>query len=606
MRAINLSHTVLFAVITGLLIGFLPPAGNAASKRQPSGQQPSAPERQNFEGKMLATPLPGRGCFVAHYGDPKWQPIKCHPGPKTPNPLARGAKPFYVGAGTDYFSHPSGLISSATGSFDAVTNVTAESGPTYYSPTIAHTNVYSLQMNANTFTTTACNGSANCSGWEQFIYSQTQCNGACIFIEYWLLNHTSPCPPNQGWYYYAGTPTTVPGCYLNTAFAAVPVQSLSDLGGLRLSGKVASNTDTVSLSVANGDVYAASNASIAGLGQGWTGIEYNLVGDCCALGAYFTSGPATIKVKVSTVNGVQTAPVCSTSGSGATAETNNLDLVGSCSATGGAQPAISFTESGGGDLPPGITQGDTHLITIGGVHYDFQETGEYILAQAGTDLIVQSRQAFLGASHVVSWNVGLAVQMGKDLIILYPASSLVINLAPTQLADGGSITLDAGVIVNRHGNLFTISRPEGDIVQANELGDHIDATVQLSPAEASQAKGLLISRNGALTANGGALLHGYLSSESFHDYAQTWRVDPAQSLFLAEGRPEPSGPIKPTAADMPSKAAQDTARKVCIQAGVNNAILLKDCILDVAVTGNDALAESYVYSPRFKKDLTLR
>ena len=490
--------------------------------------------------------------------------------------------------------------------------MTTEYGPTYYSTTVAHPDVYSLQLNANAFTTPACSSSPNCYGWEQFIYSQTQCNGACIFIEYWLLNHNSSCPVGQGWLYYAGTPTTVPGCYLNTAFKGLPVQPLSDLAGLRLSGAVSGNTDTVSLSVANGDVYAASNASIAGLGQGWTQVEYNLVGDCCALGAYFTSGPAAIKVRVSTVNGTQSAPVCSTTPTcvggfcGDTAETNNLNLTGSCTATGGAQPAISFVESGGSPLPPGVTQGDTHLITIGGVHYDFQETGEYILAQAGTDLIIQARQDYLGASHAVSWNVGLAVQMGKDLIILYPGAKLIINLVAAQLQDGGSIALDAGVTVTRHGTLYTISRSQGDIVQANDLGNHIDATVHLGAAEAPQARGLLISRNDALALRGGALLRGMLSPESLHAYAESWRIDSAQSLFPEEGRPGTSGAtISTTAAGLPSKAAQDTARQACSRTGVTDAILLKDCILDVGVTGNNSLADPFVYSPKPKRDATL-
>ena len=396
--------------------------------------------------------------------------------------MSRGPKPTYVGAGNDYFSQPGGLITSATGSFDAVTNVTAEFGPTYHGgPNVAYANVYSLQMNANTFSTTSCSGSPNCLGWEQFIYSQTQCNGACIFIEYWLLYHTSPCPPGQGWNYYAGTPTTVPGCFLNTAFRGVPVQSLKDLAALRLSGGVSGNTDTVSLSVANGDVYLATNPSIAGLGQGWKTVEYNLVGDCCAYGAFFTVGPASIKVRVSTVNGTPNAPACLTSATGTTAETNNLNLTGPCSPTGGAQPSISFTESGGGPLPPGVTQGDTHLITSNGIHYDFQETGEYILVQAGTDLIVQARQDYLGGNRSVSWNIGVAVQIGKDLIIIYPSPNIVINLVPTTLSDGGSVALDAGVTVTRHGNLFTIARPQGDIVQASALGNHIDATVRLGP-----------------------------------------------------------------------------------------------------------------------------
>lgn len=609
----------LSLVIAVLIVTILQRDAIAQNRANPPSA-PSLAERQSFREKMLAIP-PGKGCFVARYADPHphWEKVKCGNPPKTPNPMARGPKPKYVGAGLDYFAQPSGgFITSATGSFDSVTNATAESGLTYHSPTVAHTNVFSLQLNANAFSTTSCSGSENCYGWEQFILSQTQCSGGpCIFIEYWLLNHASPCPSGQGWNYYAGTPTTVPGCFLNTTPTSVSVAvqpcctgKLADLADLRLSGTVSGNTDIASLQVANGDVYIANNPSIVGLGKGWTQVEYNLVGDCCAYGAYFTAGPVTMKVRVSTVNGTQNAPTCSTTPicaggfCGDTAETNNLNLTGSCSATGGTQPSISFTESGGGPLPPGITQGDTHLITINGDHYNFQETGEYILVQAGTDLIVQARQDYLGSNRSVSWNVGLAVQMGKDLIILYPNTSLVINLAQTQLSNGGSLSLDAGVTVSRHGNLFTISRPQGDIVQANALGNHIDATVQLGAAEVPLAHGLLVSRNGALSRRDGTILRGIVSPASLHDYAESWRVDAAHSLFPAEGRPQPSGISTPRVSDTPSKEAQDKAREACSRAGVTNAILLKDCVLDVGVTANDALVDPYVYSPKPKRDVT--
>ncbi|UPT95439.1 hypothetical protein J4G48_0040510 [Bradyrhizobium barranii subsp. apii] len=594
----------MFVVTTLSSIGV---AAQRTPPKAPNNPQPNATERQDFHEKMLAIPH-GEGCFVARYADkqPRWQKIKCGKPPKTPNPMVRGPKPTNVGAGQDYFSQPGGLITSVTGSFDSVTNVTALSGPTYYSPTVAHTNVYSLQMNANTFTTSACSGSANCFGWEQFLYSQTQCNGACIFIEYWLLNHTSPCPTGQGWLYYAGTPNTVPGCYLNTAFAGLPVQSLQDLGGLRLTGSVSGNIDTVSVSVANGNVYAATNASIAGLGQGWRTVEYNLVGDCCAFGTYFTAGPASIKMRITTANGTQNAPTCLTSATGATAETNNLNLTSPCSAAGGAKPAITFTESGGGPLPPGISQGDTHLVTIKGVGYDVQGTGEYTLLQA-PDLNIQARQGYLGANRSVSWNVGLGVEMGKNRVIFYPNMSMVIGLAaPTTLSDGGSVMLDAGVTINRHGTLLTMSRPEGDIVQANSLGDHIDVTVRVQPFVGAQAHGLLVSRNNALLHRDGTSLKGTPSIAAFNDYAESWRIDSAQSLFPAEGRPAPSGKNVLSLADAPSKEAQEKAHAACSRVGVKNEILLKNCILDVAVTGNEALADTYVYAPKPKRGVSFR
>ena len=261
----------------------------AAATRHLTQAKPSALARQAFHERMLAIKRPHAGCFVARYGKPTWTEIPCGAPPKYPNPIPRGPKPNNVGAGTDYFTSVSGLT-SATGSFDSVTGVTNEYGSKGNDLTTVYPNVYALQLNSNIFAAPpACSGSSNCSGWEQFIYSQSQCGTqACIFIEYWLLNHTSPCPATGGWNFYAGTPTTTPGCYLNTAFAYFPVQTLSAMSGLRLTGEVSGGTDTVTVSVANGDVYTNTNPSIADLGTGWSGAEFNLVGDCCASEAYFT------------------------------------------------------------------------------------------------------------------------------------------------------------------------------------------------------------------------------------------------------------------------------------------------------------------------------
>ena len=40
-----------------------------------------------------------------------------------------------------------------------------------------------------------------------------------------------------------------------------------------------------------------------------------------------------------------------------------------------------------------VTVGDTHITTFDGLYYDFQASGDYVLAQDGYDFIVQARQA---------------------------------------------------------------------------------------------------------------------------------------------------------------------------------------------------------------------
>jgi hypothetical protein len=65
-----------------------------------------------------------------------------------------------VGNGTDYAARVTGLMSSATGSFDSVSGVTSETGQVNGSgPQVANT--FSLQLNTNQFTTSMCSGALN-------------------------------------------------------------------------------------------------------------------------------------------------------------------------------------------------------------------------------------------------------------------------------------------------------------------------------------------------------------------------------------------------------------------------------------------------------------
>jgi hypothetical protein len=128
---------------------------------------------------------------------------------------------------------------------------------------------------------------------------------------------------------------------------------LSDFGSLRLNAKIQNGNDIVTVSDASGTLGSASNASIANLGSGWTGVEYIPAGDCCNTEAFFftSSTPTTVKVRVAVVNGTTNAPNCAATFTGTTAESNNLNL-GDCTPVGGATPAIVFSESGSWNAAP--------------------------------------------------------------------------------------------------------------------------------------------------------------------------------------------------------------------------------------------------------------
>jgi FG-GAP-like repeat len=251
--------------------------------------------------------------------------------PHVPFPPATGARPYLIGNGNDATPNVSGLISTATGSFDSVVGVTSE--------TNAHDeDKYSLQLNSNYFYgSPACSGARDptkCQGWQQFVFSNYIIGGG--EMQYWLLNYHNTCP--DGWW-ASGT-----DCYTDSPTVQTPHQPITNLANLSVTGQtVAGGQDTFILSTGSA-LYAVQNSdSMLGLPNYWKSAEFNVFGDCCSSTAYFNSG-STIAVRTSVDSGVTTAPSCINDGW--TGEQNNLYFQASSGTPrSSTQPAIVFTES---------------------------------------------------------------------------------------------------------------------------------------------------------------------------------------------------------------------------------------------------------------------
>jgi FG-GAP-like repeat len=221
--------------------------------------------------------------------------------------------------------------------------VTSESG------TMGGTDAFSLQLNTNFFTTATCSGALNpsqCRGWQQFVDSNVE--GQAAYMQYWLINYgTTICP--AGWTsYIAGSDKD---CYTNSDAVPVPVQPISNLANLSVTGQaVVGDVDTLVLSTGT-TLYAVQNSdSVVNLAQGWTIAEFNVVGDCCSSQANFNIG-SSIVVRTSIDSGVATAPSCY--GGGFTAETNNLNFQPSSGTPrSSTQPAIVFTQGSNATSAP--------------------------------------------------------------------------------------------------------------------------------------------------------------------------------------------------------------------------------------------------------------
>ena len=282
---------------------------------------------------IASTPVPGSGCFTAHFPSRTWTPVACAAAPNRLFMPASGPRGFTVGNGHDYAAEVSGsIIRTGVGSFPSIKGLTSETND-------GASNQYSLQMNSQFFASPACSGGEeNCFGWQQFIYAQPACNpdNPCVFMQSWLINYGSSCP--SGWN-YAGDDQ----CYRNSNATEVPTQSLSDLADLQLSGSaVSGGNDTTTLTTST-DAYSASESdTVVGLSGFWDETEFNIVGDGGGSEADFNTGTK-IKVKIELQDGSTAAATCA-SNAGTTGETNNLNL-GACKGKGGKKPSISFTES---------------------------------------------------------------------------------------------------------------------------------------------------------------------------------------------------------------------------------------------------------------------
>jgi hypothetical protein len=402
------------------------------------------------------------------------------------------------------------------------------------------------------------------------------------------------------------------GCVLNSGFMLVtPTPTLDELVKLTLSGTVGSGMDVATLKTADNKLHVIANASVLGLAQGWTSAEFNILGDCCGSTAYFNSKfalpkEANLVLRLDVDNGTTNAPICAKTSLFSTTETNNLNR-GTCEASGGASPAIVFTQTGGGPLGAGLSFGDTHLTTFFGVHYDFQGAGEFVLVQADPGLVVQTRQKPWTPSSV-STNTGVATKMGDTrvavcLVAINGVNTplMEVNGVNTSLKSGESRSLSPdGVMVSRTGDVYLVSRPSGAQVKAETFPNGvINVSVELGATNTKTVRGLLGGDEALnlIRGDGKVVKAPPISGDDFRKYLETWRVDPADSLLCSDGKVLPGMPSQSIyASDLPPEE-QERVKKICTRAGVQIGPVLDDCMLDVSLLGDDSAANVFKNAP---------
>ena len=326
---------------------------------------------------MLRHPAPS-GCFKAAYPKTKWVRIACGK-PLARNSAPQGAPVFGTAANMvqaqGSVSAMGGTLTTANGTISDVFGLTAET-VTGGSPNAGRSNVYSLQMNTNSFRATQCASSTNasCNGFVQFVFdnndtSSTQTPTSYVSITYVLNNYGSSCP-STSWAQNGAT------CYLQTAPTDLPsVVPLSGLSGLALQGGNAGGNDFVTITLTNGLAYTFTNTgSPIGL-SAWNQVQFNVFGDKTVFGsaqganAQFNPGST---MQVTTTLPAQPGLSATCFQNSVTAETANLTGASNCNAAPGANPGIQFVQ---GTAPINVSVSPASAVSGGGTSLSVSGTG---------------------------------------------------------------------------------------------------------------------------------------------------------------------------------------------------------------------------------------
>jgi hypothetical protein len=547
-------------------------------------------------------------------------------------------------------------ITQAVGSFLSTNGVLSETDATWGA------NEFSLQLNASFFqnntTKNLCTGATNpslCEGWVQFVYQQLPppyC-AACGAIWYFLTPYGAGACPN-GW-----TPDGVGDCYVNSGQMPLTAVTIANLGLMTMTGKASGGTDTEIMDNGSGTLTATSSDSLLDLEASWNTAEFNVFGGGGGSVANFNAN-STIDVETDITDGTTNAPTCFNHSF--TAETNNLNLAnvtGSsalvCCAYPGS-PRIEFMETNAGHTAtcgPTKIEGDPHITTADGTHYDFQSAGEFISLRDADGAEIQTRQTPIattglgtdshdGLSTCVSLNSAVAARVGEHRVTYEPNLNGVPDPSGLQLRIDGALTTLGPSGINLGGGGRVAPLPAGILEVEFPDGKTLFVTPQFWTTYGKWYLNVDVSNAGLISSEGGgAQLRGIAGpipegswlpalpsgasmgampsglpqrySDLYHKFAEAWRVTRKDSLFdyapgtstetfTDKGWPSEQAPCVVRETKPLEPIGLEVARAACRR--VADPDRRADCTFDVHVTGNMGFATTYLNTQRILKDST--
>jgi Bacterial Ig-like domain (group 3) len=295
---------------------------------------------------------------------------------------------------------------------------------------------------------------------------------------------------------------------------------------------------------------------------------------------------------------------------------------------------------------PLANEGDPHITTADGIHYDFQGAGEFTVLRDVDGFEIQTRQTaiattffpganpYTGLATCVSLNSAVAARVGKHRVTYEPNLSGVPDPSGLQLrVDGALKTLSpAGLNLPSGGRVS--KAPAGDGIEIDFPNGAI--LIATSNYWASQGKWYLnvdVFHSGATDGIMGAIARGswlpalpdgsnlgprpaalnQRFADLYHRFADAWRVTDKTSLF--DYRPGTSTATF-TLKDWPKESAPcvvpentpakpldpNTAEKLCSEITTQERRM--DCVFDVTATGEVGFAKTYLTTQKILRGST--
>ncbi len=372
-------------------------------------QESATPAQQKWREALARSATAKAGCFTAAYPSTTFRSVPC--GAVVAKPHLRNSRlqhPLDESASGNHTALSAGSITSATGSFPIIDNVTSVQG-------FGLNNEFSIQMNTNGYHAPQCNNTTNagCTGIQQFIVD----SGGGLEIQVWLLSYldtqTTQCPSGNTWNVNGSA------CWRNAATTNFPIQPFSAFSGMTVTGTATANgLDTMTMTVGNQAFRFNAPDSSLGLAGNWKDVDFNVYGESNNE-AVFNPG-STMSVMVTLVDGTATMPTCSGQGVGGaqTVETSNLTL-GPCTPFGAYSNGIKFVE---GVLPVVQSINPASGNTRGGALVTITGTG-----------LSKNMEAGFGSSYV-----GVQQCNGSTQCTAYaPAGTGTVDVTIANLLDDG-------------------------------------------------------------------------------------------------------------------------------------------------------------------------